>query len=112
MVYLFTIHKPMNLKSTILKTIRFGIMRNYLGCIQLKNGNYAINSQPMEQFIFNPKTSSINLINSSIGLQDDYVIAQYEDKTGNLWLALNYGLSKVYLTFIYTKLYIHAKGNV
>jgi len=68
-----------------------------IGCTQLKNGNYAFNSQSYGTLIFNPKTKKINFINKAIGLQDDNVIAQYEDKTGNLWLALNHGLSKVYL---------------
>jgi ligand-binding sensor domain-containing protein len=82
-----------------------------IGCIQLKNGNYAINSLTNGTIIFNPKTSSINLINKAIGLQDDNVIAQYEDKTGNLWLALNYGLSKVYLNSSIQS-FTSTKGNV
>jgi serine phosphatase RsbU (regulator of sigma subunit) len=68
-----------------------------LGCTQLKNGSYAFNSQFFGTIIFDSKTEDINFVNSSIGLQDDYVIAQFEDRTGNLWLALNSGLSKVYL---------------
>ncbi|MFY8185293.1 MAG: SpoIIE family protein phosphatase, partial [Bacteroidia bacterium] len=68
-----------------------------LGCTQLKDGNYAFNSQTNGTLIFNPKSKKINFINKAIDLQDNNVIAQYEDNTGNLWLALNYGLSKVYL---------------
>ena len=68
-----------------------------LGCIRLANGKFAFNSQFYGSLIFDPKTQQLNFINSAIGLQDDYVIAQFEDRTGNLWLALNSGLSKVYL---------------
>jgi serine phosphatase RsbU (regulator of sigma subunit) len=68
-----------------------------LGCMRLKNGDYVFNSQFYGSILFNPTTQKINFINSSIGLQDDYVIAQFEDRTGNLWLALNSGLSKVHL---------------
>lgn len=68
-----------------------------LGCIKLKNGKYAFNSQFYGTIIFDPANEEINFVNSSIGLLDDFVIAQFEDKTGNLWLALNSGLAKVYL---------------
>ncbi|MDP2385840.1 MAG: SpoIIE family protein phosphatase [Bacteroidota bacterium] len=68
-----------------------------LGGIRLKNGNYAFNSQTYGTILLDIKSGQMSFVNSVIGLQDDNVTSQFEDKTGNLWLTLNSGLAKVNL---------------
>ncbi|MFL5754249.1 MAG: PP2C family protein-serine/threonine phosphatase [Bacteroidia bacterium] len=68
------------------------------GGICLDENRYAFNSQLYGTIILNGKGGIVHYINDATGLQDNYVIAQFRDKTGNLWLGLNNGLSRVDLT--------------
>lgn len=63
------------------------------GGILLQNGNYALNSLMQGLLIFNGQSQIINVFDKNKGLRDNYINAVTQDKQGNLWLALNNGIS-------------------
>jgi serine phosphatase RsbU (regulator of sigma subunit) len=71
---------------------------NLIGGIRLRNGWFALNSESFGTIVLNESGTILHYINNAIGLQDDNVVAQLEDRSGNLWLALNKGLSKADIT--------------
>jgi serine phosphatase RsbU (regulator of sigma subunit) len=71
---------------------------NLIGGIRLRNGLFALSSESFGTILLNESGTILQYINNAIGLQDDNVVAQLEDKSGNLWLALNKGLSKADIT--------------
>lgn len=61
--------------------------------ITLQNGNFAIGTSTKGVFILNPEGELVQVINTDTGLQNDVVNNLYEDRQGNLWIALNYGFA-------------------
>jgi serine phosphatase RsbU (regulator of sigma subunit) len=69
-----------------------------LGGISIGSDRYALNSQLLGTIIINQKGEILHYINAASGLQNNNVFGQFCDKTGNLWLGLDRGLSKADLT--------------
>jgi serine phosphatase RsbU (regulator of sigma subunit)/ligand-binding sensor domain-containing protein len=65
------------------------------GGIRLPGNLFALNTEFSGTIVVNASGRIVRVINDQAGLQNNYVIAQCFDKTGNLWLALNNGISKV-----------------
>ncbi len=63
--------------------------------VRLRNGNYAIGTQNNGLYIFSWDGKLITHINKKKGLANQSVFALLEDKVGNLWVALNNGISYV-----------------
>ncbi len=61
----------------------------------LSNGNYVVTSNKAGAFILNKDLSIISKLNSKTGIYDENIKGGYEDVNGNIWLALNYGVSFV-----------------
>lgn len=61
--------------------------------IQLKNGNYAIGTSTSGVVIINRNGELVQKIDKYSGLQSEVVNRLYEDRQGNLWMALNYGFA-------------------
>ncbi|MEX0660145.1 MAG: ATP-binding protein [Balneolaceae bacterium] len=61
--------------------------------IQLKNGNYAIGTATAGVVIINQEGELIQKIDGNGGLQSEVVSQLYEDRQGNLWIALNFGFA-------------------
>lgn len=61
--------------------------------ILLSNGNYALSTQTAGVFIINRNGELVQAINSDSGLQSEVINNIFEDRQGNLWLALNYGFA-------------------
>ena len=64
----------------------------------LADGNYALSTTGKGMAIIDNKGKILNLINRSVGLQDESVYAIFADSKGALWLALDNGISKVDMT--------------
>lgn len=71
---------------------------NLYGGIRLNNGNLIFNSLLDGFFMFNEKQELVSHISRQDGLQNAMVIGVYEDRVGNLWCALDNGISMVSLT--------------
>jgi serine phosphatase RsbU (regulator of sigma subunit) len=62
------------------------------------NGNQlVVTSNKKGAFLLNTKLEIINRFNTKNGVNDDNIKSAYQDKNGNLWFALNYGISFVEL---------------
>ncbi|MBA3681867.1 MAG: SpoIIE family protein phosphatase [Bacteroidetes bacterium] len=61
----------------------------------LNNGNFVVTSNKAGAFILDKELKIINRLNSKTGVYDENIKAGYEDVNGNIWLALNYGISFV-----------------
>jgi len=72
--------------------------------IKLSNGNYALATLNKGCIIFNQNGSIIYKLDKENGLQDMIVINLYETKEGNLWVALNKGISYIELSAPFTRL--------
>ncbi len=72
----------------------FLVKSKIYGGIKLPGNLFALNTELSGTIVVDVKGKIRYILNDQTGLQNNYVIAQYFDKTGNLWLALNKGLSK------------------
>ncbi|SMO69149.1 sensor histidine kinase [Gracilimonas mengyeensis] len=61
--------------------------------IQLKNGDYAIATATDGVFILNKAGEWVQKIDKQSGLQSNAVHSLFEDRQGNLWIALDFGFS-------------------
>ncbi|MEO6302120.1 MAG: SpoIIE family protein phosphatase [Bacteroidia bacterium] len=59
----------------------------------LSNGNFVVTSNKSGAFIIGKDLKIINRLNSKTGVYDENIKGGYEDVNGNIWLALNYGIS-------------------
>jgi len=65
------------------------------GGITLNDGNIALNTAHNGVIIIDFKANIKNVFNKELGLLDNDVKQIYQDKEGNLWLAMNSGLAKI-----------------
>jgi DNA-binding CsgD family transcriptional regulator len=65
--------------------------------IRLSNGNYAFGTILNGVFILDPKGEVLFHLNRSSGLQNNTVLALYEDHASNLWLGLDKGIDLIEL---------------
>lgn len=63
--------------------------------VKLNDGVFALGSLKKGILLINDKLQIVNTINYDKGLQDDAIKFIYKDLTGNIWLALNKGISYV-----------------
>lgn len=63
--------------------------------IQISNGDYAFTTLRGGIVIIAPNGEVRNIFTTTDGLQDNDVKYIYEDRSGNLWLALNDGITKI-----------------
>ena len=63
--------------------------------IQLRNGSYVLSFTGKGLVIIDSKGNLLQKIDRSAGLQDETIYANYLDKKGALWLALNNGISRI-----------------
>ncbi|MFI5164166.1 MAG: two-component regulator propeller domain-containing protein, partial [Bacteroidia bacterium] len=62
----------------------------------LKTGNeYSIATVTKGSVIIDPAGNLLDFLNKNVGLQDETIYSQYVDASGNLWLALGNGISRV-----------------
>lgn len=64
------------------------------GGLTLRNGNMIISSLQKGAILINKDLEVLKYFNKATGLQDNFIIKTYEDSKGNLWFALNNGISK------------------
>ncbi|WP_169749139.1 response regulator [Flavihumibacter petaseus] len=65
--------------------------------LQFANGNYAFSTTGRGLAIVDSTGKIIQMLNRATGMQDESVYAMYPDSKGNIWLALDNGISKVEL---------------
>ena len=65
------------------------------GGIKLPGNLFALNTQLNGTIVINNQGKIIRSIDKEIGLLNNYVLNQYFDKAGNLWLAMDKGIAKV-----------------
>ncbi|MCE3226171.1 MAG: protein serine/threonine phosphatase [Bacteroidetes bacterium] len=63
----------------------------------LRNGNFVVTSNKAGAFIIDKQLKIVNRLNSRTGVYDENIKSGFEDVNGNIWLALNYGISFVEL---------------
>lgn len=68
--------------------------RGYIGKA-LNNGHYAVGSSTGGVIIFRPSGKIVSVYDRKAGLQDNTVFYLYPDKNGQLWVALDNGISLV-----------------
>lgn len=66
--------------------------------IELINGYFAISTLTSGVFIINREGELIQKIDTNSGLQSDVVHDIYEDRQGNLWIAMNFGFALAEIT--------------
>ena len=71
------------------------------GCV-LNNGNFALGTMRGGLVIIDRKGRLVQYINKDMGLQDNTIFYIYQDQQGNLWLALNKGISKIEISSPFT----------
>ncbi|MCP5051951.1 MAG: response regulator, partial [bacterium] len=77
------------------KTDEF-IKKNEINCvIRLSSGDFAIATQRGGIVIIGSHGNLKYIFNEAAGLQDNYIRNVLQDKQGNLWLAMNKGISKI-----------------
>ncbi|MCU0286320.1 MAG: response regulator, partial [Acidobacteria bacterium] len=69
--------------------------RNLLHGIRLISGDFALATDGAGAIIITPSGKIIHRFDISYGLQDNNVKYIYQEKGGNLWFALNNGISKI-----------------
>ncbi len=74
----------------------------YAGVI-LKDGSYAFATAGKGLAIIDKNGKTIQLVNRRSGLQDESIYGLYPDKNGNLWLALDNGISRVQTSSPFTQ---------
>jgi len=77
----------------------------------LPNGNYAIATTRCGLIFINNQGEIICIINQHNGLHDDHINDMFYDGSGNLWLALNNGLSRIEVPSPYTYFGIYSGLN-
>jgi len=82
--------RPLKIESNALKDA--GILYK---AIQLNDGNYALSFSGKGVAIMNSNGTILQHINGAAGLQNETVYGLNTDHKGNLWLALDNGISKV-----------------
>ena len=78
---------------------------------RLKNGYEAVGSILNGLYITNSKGDIIQHINRKKGLTHNTVLAVFEDKSSNLWVSLDYGLSRIRLNSPYTYFIDHTGSS-
>jgi serine phosphatase RsbU (regulator of sigma subunit) len=74
------------------------LKKNFIyAAIRLHNGDYAIGTMRQGLLIMSPTGELRRIISRNHGLQDDCILSIFEDHNGNLWLALNSGVSYIEL---------------
>jgi serine phosphatase RsbU (regulator of sigma subunit)/ligand-binding sensor domain-containing protein len=63
--------------------------------LKLNDGNYALGTIGGGVIIINGKGGVVRQINSGSGLQNDLIYGMIQDREGNIWMALNSGISRV-----------------
>ncbi|UCH97612.1 MAG: hypothetical protein JSV88_12400, partial [Candidatus Aminicenantes bacterium] len=63
--------------------------------IRLSSGDFALATRAGGLVVIDPHGRVKEIFNKAYGLQDDYVNYVFEDYQGNLWLAMNKGISKI-----------------
>jgi K+-sensing histidine kinase KdpD/DNA-binding response OmpR family regulator len=71
--------------------------------IQLNNGNYVLSTTGKGLAIIDAQGNLLQKINRDVGLQDESIYAEFIDKKGSLWLALDNGISRVEIASPLTK---------
>jgi len=66
--------------------------------VLLRDGRLAIGTQTNGLFIVALFSNDLQVINKSVGLMDNTINGIYEDLSGNLWLSLNNGISRIDLS--------------
>ena len=93
---LFRINKKTgNLSEITTPDKEFLIQSKIFGAIKLPGNLFALNTQLKGTIIINHEGRIIKVINQEIGLMNNYVICQFYDKAGNLWLGLDKGVAKI-----------------
>ncbi|MCE3259167.1 MAG: hypothetical protein K0S12_808, partial [Bacteroidetes bacterium] len=59
----------------------------------LRNGNFVVTSNKAGAFILDKGLRILHRLNNKTGVYDENIKAGFEDINGNIWLALNYGIS-------------------
>jgi ligand-binding sensor domain-containing protein len=73
----------------------FLIKSKIFGAIKLPGNLIALNTQFNGTIIIDNNARILKIINQEIGVMNNYVICQFYDKAGNLWLGLNNGIAKI-----------------
>ncbi len=74
---------------------KFLIGSGVTGGIALGDGNYALNTLHEGVIVINPRGQILTIVNQHGGLQVDDVKSLYQDGYGNIWCALDNGISKI-----------------
>ena len=70
------------------------LTENYINCaIRINDNQFALGSDGNGVLLFDQSTDQFDIINYIAGLQDEVVNALLIDSRGNLWMALNNGIS-------------------
>lgn len=70
------------------------IKKNLLHGIRLTSGDFAIGTR-IGLFIIDPNGRVVQKYDHHNGLQNDYINYVFQDSSGNIWLCLNNGISKI-----------------
>jgi signal transduction histidine kinase/DNA-binding response OmpR family regulator len=62
---------------------------------RLRDGNFALGTSRSGVIVIDRNGKFLETYNIDAGLPDNYISYVYQDNTGNLWLALNKGISKI-----------------
>ena len=73
----------------------FLISSKIYGAKKLPGNLFALNTQYNGVVVIDNNGVVLRVINEEVGLMNNYVIDQFYDKAGNLWLALEKGIAKV-----------------
>jgi signal transduction histidine kinase/DNA-binding NarL/FixJ family response regulator/ligand-binding sensor domain-containing protein len=74
---------------------RYLIENELLHGLRLFDGHFALGTKYGGVVIIDARGGLIEYLNETVGLQNDQINYIYQDTGGNLWLALNYGISKI-----------------
>jgi K+-sensing histidine kinase KdpD/CheY-like chemotaxis protein len=100
-LYLFDGHKFQPFATKADPIIKSGY--NLYKGIQLNNGNYVLSTTGKGLVIIDAQGNLLQKINRDVGLQDESIYAEFIDKKGSLWLALDNGISRVEIASPLTK---------
>jgi signal transduction histidine kinase/DNA-binding response OmpR family regulator/ligand-binding sensor domain-containing protein len=93
--YLYDVKKAAPIETDALNHVKTKSL--YYG-IRLSSGDFALATLKGGLIIVDPKGNLKEVFDKSTGLQDDSVKYVFEDSAGNLWLALNEGVTKIEYT--------------
>jgi hypothetical protein len=108
-LYLFNGHtfQPFATKADPIIKSGFNLYKG----IQLSNGNYVLSTTGKGLAIIDAQGNLLQKINRDVGLQDESIYAEFIDKKGSLWLALDNGISRVEIASPLTKFGLQSGNN-